>query len=482
MEILQSLASNHPEDAAIQGALAKCYGDASHIRTSPDAAISDVQNVIAIGKYLKTPVDRQNLGHAYVGLALLKSLHFANKGGQESATEANLAIEHAQEVFQALIEEDPENNEYQTDLADVFAVLGSFHRAAGRSEDADEYRRKCLKIRERLAAKNPNDVKLQRRLAAVYNETDNQEMALDIHKRLAQENPAVPALQMDLAQQYVNVADSQYEAGQIAESFVSRQAGLDILKKLVEAYPNNGFERTLGVHYIWLAQAQRSEGRFDEAVVSFKLAMTILEQADAYLGYQMDAHSGLAEILEDMGDIESAIANLQESVEKGDKLLERSPHQLHFHVAQSWAHHKLGRLQHKAGAMEAALVAFENALELLEKAFVDARTIEADPAHVPEADDSLRYHRREVVKCTRDLGRGEEVPEFLQQQLLTWEKLQKESPHPTECTDQRLSVCLQMADAWRRLGNTEEAERQYDKCGDPGRIIQRQTVAIECGC
>ena len=469
LEFWKTLANRYPQDADTQDALAKSYFSVGEFQPTWDETIAYLEKAIAVAKPLVKPAHRKTLGKAYLYLGKVKCQRFVDEGGTETMDQALGALENAEGVFRELTETYPEVTEYQWLLADVYVQFGNWHSAmlavypsVGRQKkEAQAFFQRGLQIRERIANKDPEDIGAQRALAASYSQIGKYEKASEIVRKLARENPAVNRFQEDLTIVYTQMAVSQEQAGKFAESFASRQAAIDIFKKLVDRYPENNYEGILAAHYDALGTAQRAAGRPDEAVASYKLAISILAEHSIALGRLVDAYSHLGKTLESVGNLDQAIAALKSAVEAGQELIEKAPNQLHYRFAVTWNYQYLGKLQRKAGELEAALTTFENALQVLQKAFVEGRTLHANPAHLPEAGIALADYRREIVRCLTELERPDDLEKFLREQISTWKTLQEELPHQSLCLIQRLALHLRLADSLRQSGGAAEAENHF---------------------
>jgi tetratricopeptide (TPR) repeat protein len=163
---------------------------------------------------------------------------------------------------------------------------------SGRREEAERYYRKCLEVRELLAAADPGDTIKQVSLAAAYQvvagslEEDHPREALDMRRkflaigeRLVAADPGNAARQRDVSIGYNAVGDSLCVLGRLDEAEQQWRKALAIREKLVANNPTDlKGQRELGVSYNRIGIILEENKRHEEALAIFQKELEIAER------------------------------------------------------------------------------------------------------------------------------------------------------------------------------------------------------------
>ncbi len=201
----------------------------------------------------------------------------------------------------------PENHDWQRDLAEAYLRRGNVIEAQGNLPEALKSFRESLSIRDRLAKADPGNAGWQRDLSVSYIKLGDVFVAqgylpealtsfrdsLAIADRLAKADPGNSGSQRDLSVSYDRVGDVLVAQGNLPEALKSFRNSLAIRDRLAKADPgNSGWQRDLSVSYNKLGDVLVAQGNLPEALKSFRDSLAIadrLAKADpGNAGWQRD--------------------------------------------------------------------------------------------------------------------------------------------------------------------------------------------------
>jgi tetratricopeptide (TPR) repeat protein len=177
-------------------------------------------------------------------------------------------------------------------LGTAYNYLAIEHRNAGKIAEALEAQRKALALREALVRDNPEEPEDQTNLGGTLNnigvllaDKGHQRDALAMYRRAAEHTaaafaraPQVIGYGRFLAITYSNIARTQRDLGQPAEGLRSYRQCVDVWQKLAGGNPAVPYLRASLWDAYWnLGSYQREAGRAEEAARSIRLAREVLE-------------------------------------------------------------------------------------------------------------------------------------------------------------------------------------------------------------
>ena len=152
------------------------------------------------------------------------------------------AAKQAQEIFQALLAQQPDSTDFQRDLSVSYDEVGDVQVAQGNLPAALASYQASLAIRDRLAKSDPGNAGWQR----------------------------------DLSVSYDKVGDVQVAQGNLPAALTSYQASLAIIDRLAKSDPGNaGWQRDLSVSYEKVGDVQVAQGNLPAALTSYQASLAI---------------------------------------------------------------------------------------------------------------------------------------------------------------------------------------------------------------
>lgn len=212
---------------------------------------------------------------------------------------------------------------------------------AGRYAGAVEAFRRCVELRDKLAAAEPGNVECLRELsvshakmgdalvgvAGVWNANisdtrvapERLSGALVAYRKselilegLTAAYPANAGLQRDLSVTYDKIGDMLLVTGKIDEALAMYRKDLAIAEKLAAAHPENlDYRRDLVVSYDRVGDALLAGGRIDDAIATYRLKLPIAQQLGAL---DPDKVEKIGDLLRAAGRTDEALARYRLSL------------------------------------------------------------------------------------------------------------------------------------------------------------------------
>ena len=331
--------------------------------------------------------------------SLVFEVHDAIKDLPGATPARKLVVSKALQYLDRLSRDAGNDLDLQRELATAYQKVGDVQ---GGSEDAnlgdsggalDSYR-KALRIRESLARARPDDVQLQRELAAGYaqvggTEPDDRQGLADVNKsveilkKVAAERED-PSVLNQLAGAYYMLASFQSERGDGSNIDGSLSNHLEALRirqsiRTTDRALNMNIQIRLPGDYGAIAQLYRIRGEFNRALENQRTAVALVSKLSQaapdnqitknYLG---KGYLYLALIYEDQGNRLAAIAAykksaaIYETIRKNDPLNEVAQQDLAF------LNSHLGELEVEAGATRQGFEHLRDALRTWDRELVRA--------------------------------------------------------------------------------------------------------------
>lgn len=249
--LLQSLATDHPNDAYRQRDLSFIYekfGTFLQFQDNMVEALDAFQSLLKTSERL-TQLDPHNpqwqrdlwVSYNRVGEALRESGDWANALNKHRA---------AMKITQRLIQQDASNTQWQRDLSISHNLIGNTLQAQGMLYDALKEHRTSLQISKRLARQNPERARWQR----------------------------------DLSISHIKIGEILQAQGNLTEALGEYQIDLEISKRLAQQEPKNpGWQRTLAISHERIGLLLEKQGQYQEALSHFRQEIAIVEAVYASL-------------------------------------------------------------------------------------------------------------------------------------------------------------------------------------------------------
>lgn len=266
---------------------------------------------------------------------------------QGQLSKALEAYEKCRSIFASLTRVQPNDTDFQRDLASSYSRIANIHSALGQLTDALQAERESLAIAERLAKENPGNARGQRDLSVCHEKVGAVLRAkgqlsealracydcLSIREQLSKTDPKNLLWQSDLAGTYRLVGDVHYDKGQHSEAHKAYLDFLTIAERLAEADPDNAnWQQSLSVAYCKAGQFLLTRGQLSEALdachdalaISERLANEDQDNAD----WQRDLsvlHSVVGEILSEQGNSDAAAKSFSNCLAIRERLVKNTP-------------------------------------------------------------------------------------------------------------------------------------------------------------
>jgi tetratricopeptide (TPR) repeat protein len=292
----------------------------------------------------------------------------------------------AQEIFQALLAQQPDSRSFQDDLSVSYDDMGNVAVKQGHLPEALASYQAGLAIRERLAKSDPGNAKWQRGLSVSYDKIANVQMAqgylpealsshqagLAIDERLTKSDPGNAEWQHDLSISYDSIATVQMRRGHLPEALASAQAGLAIRERLAKSDPGNaGWQHDLSLSYSKVGEVQIAQAHPLEALSSYQASLAIEErlvksdpgnvdwQRDLSVSYQRAGNMQLAQ-----GHQPEALTAYQASLAIADRLAKSDPGNAGWQRDVSISYNKIGDMQVAQHHLPEALASYQASLAI----------------------------------------------------------------------------------------------------------------------
>lgn len=225
-------------------------------------------------------------------------------------------------LFRILVDSDPQNADWQRDLAIIHNKLGDVARLEGDLSGARQAYEDGLVIFKALADNDPQNTIAQRDLSVSYNKIGDvarqegdvstarkaYEDSLAIRKALTDLDSQSAYAQRDLSISYNRLGDIARQEGDLATARIAYGDSLDIFTMLAERDPRNAdWQRNLSVGYNKLGDIARREGDLATARKAYEDGLAIATALAARDPRNAEWQRDLAVSYERMGQVAFAV-------------------------------------------------------------------------------------------------------------------------------------------------------------------------------
>jgi serine/threonine protein kinase len=470
-QLLEELAHEKPSDKDYQRRLMRLYRQLAclcYLNQQPGAA----QGYLVRAQDLAKGLDGDRARQAE---QLMTQAVFWQVAQQSSRAEPGLR--KARELLDKLMVEDPDNVDYQNQLAICCVLLGMVYQGEGRPADAEEAIQRGQAMWKRLAARYPaamfqaRAVALGQTALAEFYRSSNQpakaapayEEAVASLKALADKNPTLTDVQVCLglgAEALGHLYLDAHKPEQAATAFQQAVAALD---RVVAQQPGDArFRYALGDSMAYLGQCYQNTHRLAEAEAlhqkALALRQALADKEPNNLQYQNDlgfSYQNLGWVCHANNQMPQAEAAYRKALAVQRRLVDKNPDNTYYLDMLSFTHHALGQVcvaTHRPAEAEAA---FQEALALREKLAGKNPNYARAAAFLAETELSLG-----------DLARAAEKPEAALErfgQAVTWYQRATEQDPGNVAARYGLGLAhAQRASTLVRLGRYEEALPDVD--------------------
>ncbi|MBK1648556.1 tetratricopeptide repeat protein [Rhabdochromatium marinum] len=298
--------------------------------------------------------------------ALHDNVNFLIEQGDQAVIRGSL-LDAEQDFLEAqarsehLLKLEPDNPEWQRDLAVSLERVGDVNSAQGDLAGARIAYEQSQAIRERLAVADPSNAGWQRDLAESLGKVGDIEAAqgdlegalkryeqsLAIVRRLGASDPNNAGWQRELSVSLNKVGDIKFAQGDLAGVLAAYKQSQDIRKRLAAADPSNaGWQRDLSVSLEKVGDVKAAQGDLDGALAAYP----------SNAGWQRDLSVSLEKIgnvKADQGDLDGALAAYQQSQDIRERLAGADLSNARWQRDLAVSHYKLGTIADARGDQQA---------------------------------------------------------------------------------------------------------------------------------
>jgi tetratricopeptide (TPR) repeat protein len=281
--VREQLIAAIPDAATLRNDLALDYsriGRLHHDSGHDDQAMKSYRRALSIHKSLVA--DQPEVASYRSGLANTYTQLGISQRAAEQWDEALRSYQAARQAQEALVAANPSVTDYRHDLANTFNDIANLERATGHRAEALRTHQRALEMREVLFAANPHVVRYQNAMAGSYNaiainqtELGRPEDALRTLQRLRErmQGPAADPKNIDarvwLSSAWHNTGDVLIRLGRSAEALPAFRQAIELKRRVLAEGPKlKSRIRSLGNHYLDLAEAQRALGEPSQAAAT----------------------------------------------------------------------------------------------------------------------------------------------------------------------------------------------------------------------
>ena len=334
------------------------------------------------------------------GILSRQSTAFLNEGmilrdrGDQAGALNSFQEAHA--IRERLVREDPQNADFQTDVATSLDWIGHTLRRQGNLPGASDAYRKSLDLRQKLAARFPAEARWQRDLATSWmnlgdafvsggdlnGALDAYRRSLAIDEQQATANAADTEWQHDLVTALISVGDVLRSQNDLAGALAAFQRALAIQQKLLESDPRNAlWQRDLAVCLENVGDIIDAQGDHAGALKEFEKALAVhrhlavqdpsnaVWQGELFVGYVKVGDVQLAR-----GQIAEAAQKFRDGLALAQALVGRDQTNAGFQRTLSIAHERLGQTLKAQADLDGARQHLDESLTIRRKLVALDRT------------------------------------------------------------------------------------------------------------
>lgn len=288
-----------------------------------------------------------------------------------SIADASANISRSREIFERLLEQNPNDRRAQRGRWMCLCVLGDIHNRSRNGQEALDTYRKALTISEQVVKERPNDMDALRDLLHSYRNMGDTnrgfrrfELAANFYERglkvadlLADEVPGTPTTVHELSRICRRLGDVRRQMGAVREAIELFERALQASEAYAERVDSDVARRELVSIHLRIGDANRQLGQEEEAAKSFRQALQICQRlSEANPNHEQDqqtlattyerlaaAYHGLQQWAEATAEYRNSAAAFAKMISRGQLV--------------NFAQNAQARVEQQAGATEQMAVA-----------------------------------------------------------------------------------------------------------------------------
>ena len=344
--------------------------------------------------------------------SLMFDVHDSIQNLPGSTPARKLLVERALHYLDSLSREAGSDLSLQRELAEAYSKLGRVQGGnagsnLGDTKGALESFRKAVKMREAVAAANPDNVKDQQDLAQSYSDlstalyyggdhsaAESFRKAVQIREALVRAHPSDPALVSDLAISYRDLGAELTLGNHLAEGLEQYEKALQLFQQAADATPQDMTrQRNLAYSHKRVGATLAAMGKLSESLKHYQTALYIDEKLltanpeNAQFRYDITfTYSDIGYVLGKRGELDAALANYRKVLSIRKQLAAADPKDVKVRGGMARTYGYIGGLLGMQGHLHEALAAARAALAIREE------LVMTDAANKARREDLARSH------------------------------------------------------------------------------------------
>jgi serine/threonine-protein kinase len=310
--------------------------------------------------------------------------------------------------LEALVERDPGNVEWPTELARGQLYISVVHRTLGDLESALSFDRQALQTLGVLREGNPENRDVERLLARAHQETgsalrargqlpqalSNHETARDLRRGLVDLDPDRGRWQADLAESHHSIGGIRQTRGNLQGARDAYGLALAIRRALAQRDPTNTvWKHDLASSHSSMGRALFDQGHHDEARASYERALEVrrgLAEYDpgnaAWQAELAGTYLRLGVFSSRQGELNVALTSHRSALDIRRRLSNQDPSNASWRSDLADSHHGVGVALRRQGRLADALDSYRAALRIREE------LVARDPTNARRKSDLAKAH------------------------------------------------------------------------------------------
>jgi tetratricopeptide (TPR) repeat protein len=307
-----------------------------------------------------------------------------------SLPEALSAARQSLAISKRLAEIDPDNAQWQDDLAISYDRAGDTILVAdGYTEEALKFFQDSLAIRVRLTTAEPTNSRWQHALSVSYNDAGKAlraqgqvaeavaafQSSIVIRQKLAKGNVNNLQVQRDLSVSYANIGEAFLARGQMTEALRAFWDSVTILERLAQSDESNtGWQRDLMKAQANIGDVLMAQGNLDEALISFRKGLVIAKQLARTDSENIRWRSDLSMMYEKIGDtlraqnnFDEAITAFRDGLTISERVAQTAPNNIALQLELFSFHKNIAHSLEAQGNLTEALANCRESIGIIEK-------------------------------------------------------------------------------------------------------------------
>jgi tetratricopeptide (TPR) repeat protein len=335
----------------------------------------------------------------------------------------------AKEFYEQFIREQPEETGLQAELGSAYGRLGNIHATLGETAPAEANYRKAIAVFEELNRSEPDNAGYQRSLAqahrdlgGLYRETRRPEeaqplleQAVAIARKLVRQHGGVAEYRHELALVYHALGELWRHTNRPDRGQDAYRQAIALEEELIREHADESgkYRSSLATSVGELAEVYRQAGRLKQSeTLSLRAAhlyQKLTKEFPNEVSYRQNLaaqYHGLGTLYMDRGEPDKAVAPLQEAMDIGEKLVQRTLianlDVVNHAVLLANSYSRMARFENGRGRPQAVLAWTDKGIKTLQ------RVIAVEPRHSQArwVLNDLRIGRAVALAQTGDHARA----------------------------------------------------------------------------